>query len=171
MGHGGSEIGQCRLPFDRHRHLTTTFDARCVVVELDPALDAIEQGGSDRPVSERGVPIDHRPDVRIDAEDLLDDHDRGRSATRVHLIGIEHVPVIGGELDHHAPLPFGSRSRSSAHSLQSMTPSMCRGISTQVRPGCRPSGFRSSTVSKNASPSVASKRNHVPDRTVPPVKM
>ena len=46
-------------------------------------------------VAERGVAVDDRADVLVDAEDLLDHDDRRGSVVGAHLVDIERVAVGG----------------------------------------------------------------------------
>ena len=43
--------------------------------EIDVSFAAIENGGRDREIAVGGVAVGNRADMRIDAEDLLDDAD------------------------------------------------------------------------------------------------
>ena len=77
------------------------------------ALFAVEQGGCDDVVAVGGEAVAHRPDMPVDAEDLLrDDQPANRGAGRRNAVGAEFVPIDRLEFDRlahfHAPIPFAS---------------------------------------------------------------
>ena len=76
-------------------------DAVLVVAELDARLVAVEDRRRDAVVAVLGVAVGDAADVRVDAEDLLDDHQPAAVVRRVRrrLVGGEQVAVGGLELD------------------------------------------------------------------------
>ena len=103
-GDAGLQAGQCpggRLDIEKRSvpiHPPLQFPSGCnvvgVVAQLHPTLDPVEQGRGDRLVSIRREPVGHGADVRIDAENFLDDNDpAARFALGFRDVGVQFMPV------------------------------------------------------------------------------
>src|SRR5208282_3597698 len=92
-----------QLQIELAPQLARLLDALRRVVKLQIWLDPPEQVGRKRDVSIAGVLLDHVADMRIHAEDFLNDHYAGSSAAPGRRqIAIELSTICSGDRNHLA---------------------------------------------------------------------
>src|SRR5438445_4508389 len=94
--HRGPKVGDHLLPADLAPEGPPALDVARPVAHGDVALDTVEERRRQREVSVGRIAVAHRLDVRVDAEDLLDDDEApSRRARRRGAVGGEAVAVFG----------------------------------------------------------------------------
>src|SRR5258705_2173117 len=102
--HGGADILDHVVDVDLAAHGAATVAVLGRVARLEAALGAIEDGGGEGDVAVGRESVRDLLDMRVDAEDLLDDDDAGFGlAGRGDPVGAERVAIFGGERDHLTP--------------------------------------------------------------------
>src|SRR5208282_2276868 len=97
------DVADSQLQIELAPQLARLLDALRRVVKLEIWLDPPEQVGRKRDVSIAGVLLDHVADMRIHAEDFLNDHYAGSSAAPGRRqIAIELSTICSGDRNHLA---------------------------------------------------------------------
>ncbi len=95
----GSDIYQRRLGIQPRPERTRLLGILALILQLDPALEAVEERRRNHQKSVLGIPVRHAANMRIDAEYLLNQNDRANRLTGgTRHISAQLVAVLGPQL-------------------------------------------------------------------------